>query len=156
MQPLNQRAHTSVQARYPTMVALWFGQLMSIGALVCFSVFLVPETSYPPGTSPSSLLRVVLTALGILLVVGSFVVKRKLLERSVEKQEIALVKKAFVIAVAMCEVSAMLGVIERFVINHRDYYLLFLIAAAGTAFHFPRREHLAAATYKASSSGSTF
>jgi hypothetical protein len=34
--------------------------------------------------------------------------------------------------------------------------LLFLIAAAGTAFHFPRREHLAAATYEASANESTF
>lgn len=156
MQPLNQREHTNVQARYPTMVVLWFGQLMSIGAFFFFSLFLGPETTDKPGTPPSTLLIIALTALGTFLVVVSFAVKRKLLERSVEKQEIDLVQKAFVIAGAMCEVSALLGVLERFLINHRYYYLLFLIAAAGTAFHFPRREHLAAATYKASTSGSTF
>lgn len=156
MQPLNQKAHRSVQARYPAMVVLWFGQLMSIGAFFFFSLFLGPETSDKPGTSPSSLLIVALTGLGTFLVVVSFAVKRKFLERSVEKQEIDLVQKAFVIAGAMCEVSALLGVLERFLINHRDYYLLFLIAAAGTAFHFPRREHLVAASYKASANGSTF
>jgi SNF family Na+-dependent transporter len=156
MQPLNQRVHTSVQARYPRLVVLWFGQLMSIGALVCFSLFLVPEASDIPGTSPGPLVRVMLTALGVFFVVVSFVVKRKFLERSVEKQQIDLVQKAFVIAVAMCEVSALLGVIERFLMNNRDYYFLFALAAVGIAFHFPRREHLVAATYKASANESTF
>jgi len=156
MQPLKQKAHTNVQARYPRMVILWFGQLMSIGALLLFSLFVGPEPGDQPDTSLNSILIIALTALGTFLVIVSFVVKRKLLERSVEKQDIELVQRAFVMAVAMCEMSAMLGVIERFVINDRYYYLLFLIAAAGTAFHFPRPEHLAAATYKASTNGSTF
>jgi hypothetical protein len=156
MQPLNQKAHSNVEARYPGMLVVWFGQLMSIGALVCFSLFFVPETSDIPGTSPGSLLRVVLTALGIFFVVISFAVKRKLLKQSVEKQQINLVQKAFVIAVAMCEVSAILGVIERFLINHHDYYFLFVLAAAGTALHFPRREHLVAASYKVFENESTF
>lgn len=156
MQPLKQKAHTNVQARYPRMVILWFAQLMSIGALLLFSLFVGPETSDQPNTSLNRLLIVALTALGTFLVLVSFVVKRNLLERSVEKQDIELVQRAFVIAVAMCEMSAMLGVIERFVINDRYYYLLFLIAAAGTACHFPRRQHLEAATYKTSANGSTF
>jgi hypothetical protein len=37
-------------------------------------------------------------------------------------------------------VSALLGLLERFLTGNRQYYLMFLIAAAGTAFHFPRRE----------------
>jgi hypothetical protein len=156
MQPLNQKAQTKVQARYPKMVVLWFGQLMSVVALVCFSLFLVPESSDVSGTSPGFLQRVVLTGLGTFLVVVSFMVKRKFLERSVEKQDIDLVQKAFVIAVAMCEMTALLGVLERFLTNHRDYYLLFLIAAAGIALHFPRREHLVAATYKTSLNEQTF
>lgn len=156
MQPLNQKAQTTVQARYPGMVVLWFGQLMSIGALVGFSLFLVPETSGTPGTGPGPLVRVVLTALGTLFVLISIPVKRKLLEQSVEKQRINLVQKAFVIAVALCEVGAIFGVIERFLINHHDYYFLFILAAAGTVFHFPRREHLVAASYKVSSNESTF
>lgn len=156
MQPLNQKTYTKVQARYPKMVILWAGQLMSTVALVGFSLFLVPESSDVPGTSPGFPVRVILTGLGTLLVIVSFVVKRKFLERSVEKQDIDLVQKAFVIAVALCEMSALLGVVERFLINHRDYYVLFLIAAAGIVLHFPRREHLVAATYKASANESTF
>jgi hypothetical protein len=138
------------------MVVLWFGQIISIVALVCFALFLVPVTRDIPGTTAGPLVRVGLTALGTLFVVLSFAVKRKLLATSVQKQQIDLVQKAFVTAVAMCEVSAVLGVIERFLINQRDYYFLFALAAVGIAFHFPRREHLLAATYKASTNESIF
>jgi hypothetical protein len=48
----------------------------------------------------------------------------------------------------MCEVSALLGLLEHFIIGNREYYLLFLLAAAGTALHFPRRSHLASASYR--------
>jgi hypothetical protein len=78
----------------------------------------------------------------------SFAVKQKLLKRSVEKQDIGLVQKALVIACAMCEVSALLGFVERLVIGNREYYWLFLFAAGGIALHFPRRSQLESASYK--------
>jgi hypothetical protein len=59
-----------------------------------------------------------------------------------------LVQPAMVVACAMCEVSALLGVMERFVIGSGEHFLLFLIAAVGIALHFPRRDQLLAATWK--------
>jgi len=84
------------------------------------------------------------------MVVLSFAVKRKLLERSVMNQDVTLVQKALVVASAMCEVAAVLGLVERFTMKGNDYYLLFFVALAGTALHFPRREQLESATYKSS------
>jgi NADH:ubiquinone oxidoreductase subunit 2 (subunit N) len=139
---------SNLDKRYQTLVVLWFALLMSIGMYFLFSVFVAPGLSTELRNPPSSLLIVALTALGTFLVIVSFAVKRKLLERSVEKQDVSLVQKALVIACAMCEVSALLGLLERFVIGNREYYLLFLLAAAGTAFHFPRRSQLESATYK--------
>ncbi len=139
---------SNLDKRYQTLVTLWFALLMSIGMYFLFSVFVAPGRSNEVGNPPSSLLIIALTALGTLLVTVSFPVKRKFLERSVEKQDISLVQKGLVIACAICEVSALLGLLERFVIGNREYYLLFLIAAAGTAFHFPRRSQLEAASYK--------
>ena len=55
-----------------------------------------------------------LTALGTFLVIVSFAVKAKLFERSVERQDVSLVQKGLVIACAMCEVSALLGLLEHF------------------------------------------
>jgi hypothetical protein len=139
---------SNLDQRYQTLVTLWFALLMSIGMYFLFSVFVAPRSSNEAGNSPTSLLIVALTALGTLLVIVSFPVKRKFLERSVEKQDVSLVQKGLVIACAICEVSALLGLLERFVIDNREYYLLFLIAAAGTALHFPRRSQLEAASYK--------
>jgi hypothetical protein len=89
-----------------------------------------------------------LTALGTVLVVISFPVKNKLLERSVEKQDINLVQKALIFACAICEVSALLGLIEFFIVGNREYYLLLALAAGGIALHFPQRSQLEAASYQ--------
>jgi NADH:ubiquinone oxidoreductase subunit 2 (subunit N) len=137
----------NLDKRYQTLVILWFALLMSIGVYFLFSMFVTPEV-HGPGNPSRALLIVVLTALGTFLVVVSFAVKNKFLERSVEKQDIGLVQKGLVIACAMCEVSALLGLLEYFVIGNREYYLLFVVAALGTAFHFPRRSQLEAASYK--------
>jgi hypothetical protein len=53
-----------------------------------------------------------------------------------------------VVACVICEAAALMGVIQRFIVGSRDYYLLFIIAAAGIALHFPKRSHLEAASYK--------
>jgi predicted MFS family arabinose efflux permease len=136
-----------IEGRLRTMRILWFALLMSIGSFFLFSQ-LAPATEHEPGNEPSSLLIVALLIVGILVVVMSFVVKRKVLQRSVEKQDLALVQQALVVACAMCEACGLLGLVEHFLIGNREYYLLFLVAAFGTALHFPRREHLLAAMPK--------
>jgi NADH:ubiquinone oxidoreductase subunit 2 (subunit N) len=134
--------------RHQTLIVLWFALLMNIGVLFVVSAFVAPQIRPEPAAPPRSLLMLTLTAAGMVLVIISFAVKRKLLQRSVEMQDLSLVQKSLVLACAMCEVSALLGLVERFVIGYREYYLLFLLAAAGTVFHFPRRSQLEAATYK--------
>ena len=48
----------------------------------------------------------------------------------------------------MCEVGALIGLFDLLVRHDRYYYVLFAFAALGTAFHFPRRSQLEAASYK--------
>jgi len=134
--------------RYQTMIVLWFALLMSVSMFFLFSLFVTPNIGKEPNNSTRALLIVALTALGTLLVILSFAVKNKILERSVDKQDLSLVQKALVIACAMCEASALLGLIEHFIIGNREYYLLFVLAAGGIAFHFPRRIQLEAASFK--------
>jgi len=134
--------------RYQTMLTLWFALLMSVVIYFVFLQFAAPPIATPSENPRNSLLIVAITALGMMLVLVSFFVKRKMLQRSVEKQDVVLVQKALVIACALCEVCALLGFIERFVIGNREYYLLFILAAVGDLFHFPRRRHLEAASHK--------
>lgn len=133
--------------RYQTMLILWFALLMSVVMYFIFVRIAAPPIANAENPT-NSLLIVGITALGAVLVLVSFVVKRKLLERSIEKQDVGMVQKAMIVALALCEVSALLGVLERFVFGNREYYLLFILAAAGDLLHFPRRSQLEAASYK--------
>lgn len=135
------------------MLTLWFSLFMAIAMYFVFVRFLGPETSNEAETPGNIPLTATITALGAVLVLLSFVVKRKLLERSVQQQRVELVQQALVFACAICEVSALLGVLERFLIDGHAYYLLFLISAMGVALHFPRREQLLSATYKTFQNG---
>jgi len=131
--------------RYQTMLILWFALLMSVAMY-----FVVSQLAPPATAPPNSILTFTLTAIGTFLVGISFVIKQKLLRRSVDEQDINLVQKALVIACAICEAAAVLGLVERFAVSGRDYLLLFVIAAVGIALHFPRRSQLEAASYKSS------
>jgi hypothetical protein len=107
---------------------------------------IVPPVSYRPRNA--SLLIFGLTALGTFLVILSFPVKAKLLERSVETQDVTLVQKALIVACAICEAAGFLALLEFFTVGNREYVLLLLAGAVGIALHFPRRSQLEAASYK--------
>lgn len=134
--------------RYLTMIVLWFALLMSVGMYFVFTLVVTPNISKDLNDSPRALLIFALTALGTFLVVMSFAVKNKLLKRSVERQDINLVQKALVFACAICEASALLGLLEFFIVGNRESYWLLALAAGGIAFHFPRRSQLEAASYQ--------
>ena len=129
------------------MLTLWFALLMSVLMYVVFVQIAAPPIANAENPANSPLI-IGLTVLGAMFVLVSFVVKRKLLDQSVEKQDLAMVQKAMIVALALCEVSALLGLLERFVFGNREYYLLFILAALGDLFHFPRRSQLEAASYK--------
>jgi F0F1-type ATP synthase membrane subunit c/vacuolar-type H+-ATPase subunit K len=150
MTPTNQSTQPNIDARYRTMLTLWFALLVSVGMYFLLVLFMARETINASETPRNTPLIVSLTALGAGLVLLSLVVKQKLLKRSVEQQRIELVQQALIVACALCEVSALLGLVVRFLYNSNEYYLLFLISALGMALHFPRRAQLLSATYRPS------
>lgn len=143
---------TDIDKRYQTLLLLWFALFMSIGLYFVIAWFAGPPMTAETDTPRRSILIATLTAAGTFLVVISFAVKRKYLERSVERQDVSLVQKGLVLGCALCEVCALLGLLERFLVGNHDYFVLFIIAAIGTAIHFPRREQLTSASYKTNSS----
>jgi len=133
--------------RHQTLLILWCAMLMNMGILFLVAFIAAPETN----NSASKVLTLVLAAVAVFLVGISFAVKRKFIERSVDRQDTSLVQKGLILAWAICEVSAMIGLLERFLIGNWDYFVLFLLAAIGIALHFPRRDDLLAASYKTTS-----
>lgn len=138
----------SIDDRYRSMLILWSGQ---IGSVVLF--FVVTQVSTVGEREANKILSFVLAGLATFTAIVSFVVKSKLLERSIEKQDVALVQTAYTTSCALCEFPALLAVVEYFILPGKDYLLLFLVSFVAMALHFPRKSHLLAASYKDPSFG---
>lgn len=134
--------------RYQTMLVLWFALLMSVAMYFVFLLVSNPPLNTGARTQSESILIVIFTMTGAIMVALSILVKNRFIQRSVDQQNVVLVQQGMILACAMCEVSALLGLVERLVIDYAGYYLLFLFAAAGMLLHFPRRRHLEAASFK--------
>jgi hypothetical protein len=139
----------SIDTRYRTMVIIWVAQVMSVVLFFLFTQFVEISTD----RTEKNILSFVLAAVGTFSVIFSFVVKARLLRKSVEKQDPALVQTAGIAARNFSEVPALLAVVERFVLPGREYLLLFVISALAMLLHYPRRSDLLAASYKDPSFG---
>ena len=145
MQPLNQNdLQAKVDTRLRIIRTLWFALLVSVAIYFILTVFV----GRPKDASPNGTLSIALAAMGSLLVVASLPMKWKYLRQSVDAQRIELVQTGYILALALCEVSALLGLLDHFVTGNRYYYLLFIIAACGQLLNFPRRQHVLDACFK--------
>ena len=61
----------------------------------------------------------------------SVVIKKRFLTQSVEQQQLQLVQQGYVIAWAVTEVAALLGLLDFYLTGNRYYFILFIIAACG-------------------------
>ena len=145
-------ANQNVEARYRTMLIIWCAMMMSV-VMYVVTTFIV-QTSEQPGAAPNQVLSFVFAGVGTFTAILSFVVRSKLLQQSVERQDMGLVQTALIIGCALSEVPAVLGIVARFILPGRDYLVLLAISALAMAFHFPRRSNLLAASYKDPSFGS--
>ena len=146
---------TSINKQFQSQLIIWLALLMSVLLYFLLAHFAAPKVDYDPRNSTTRVLVVALTLAAILIVAASFFMRRTLLARSVERQQINLVSQDNIVAYAMCEVIALLGIIECFVIGYTNYYFLMLLAAIGIAVQFPRREHLMAASPRIPFGGAT-
>lgn len=144
----------NIDARYRTMLILWFAQMASVVMFFLFTQF--AGDTETPGVAANILVSFVIAAVATFLAVISFVVRSKLLQRSVERQDPSLVQTALVAGCVLCEGAALLGVLERFILPGRDYLVLLLLGFVTMALHFPRRGNLLAASYKDPSYGARF
>lgn len=127
----------TLQMRHRTLLILWLAMLMNVGVLFSMTVFLLP----PDAAAEKGILRLVFIAVALLLVIASFIVRAKMFDRARELRALQTVHVAFVIAWAMCEASALLGLVEYFTIGSRNL-VLFGLSLLGMALHLPRIEHL--------------
>jgi hypothetical protein len=144
MQTANQNdIEARINTRLRTIRTLWFALCLSVGLYYVFTL-IAGEVK----AAPNPPLSLGLAVAGGLLVILSFPIRNRFLAQSVERQDIAAVQVAYIIGLAVCEIAALLGMLDHYVTGNRYYYLLFIIAGAGELLHFPRRRHLQEASYK--------
>jgi hypothetical protein len=122
------------EARRRGLLLIWGAQLMSL-ALLFFLTYVVE----PAGTGGNHALAWALGAVGFTTFIASFLIKRKLLAQAAAKQRFDLGTTAYVLAFAMCELTAILGFVA-YIITGLSYALhSFIIATTGLILHFPPR-----------------
>ena len=134
----------NVEVRMRTMRTLWIAMIMSVGAYYVFTIFLGRRVD----VEPNSTLFLVFVAIGLSITFISFPIKNKLISQAIEQQHVPLVQQAYILAWAMSEIPALLGLLDFFMTGNRYFYVLFLIAVLAQLLHFPRREHVINASFK--------
>lgn len=146
MNPANPNDPQTIEARIRTIRILWFTMLMSI---VMYFVFTL-VAARREGLEPNPSLSLTLICAAMLMVLVAFVIKSKLLSNALGQQNTGMVQQAYVVAFAINEVAALLGLLDFFLTNDRYYFVLLIIAALGLLLHVPRREHVVNAAFKSS------
>ena len=138
-QPANQNdPQQNIELRLRTMRILWLAMFTSIVLYYGFTFFVTPSEN----TDPDGRLFLILVVIALSITLVSFLIKNKLLSHAVEQQRVQLVQQAYIVALALTEVAALLGLVYFFMTGDRYYPILFVIAACGQLLHFPRREHV--------------
>ena len=142
--PNQGKPQTSIELRIRTMRMLWTGMFLSIVVYYVFLQFVGRSENLVPKPTLS------LTLMGVAVVTTllSFLIKSKLLTKAVDQQEVLMVQQGYVVAWAIAEVAALLGMLDFFATSDRYYYFFFIIAACGMLLHFPRREPVVNAAFK--------
>jgi hypothetical protein len=126
------------------MRTIWIAMFMSIGFYYAFTFV----AKRPENVEPNSTLFLVLVGIAVSTVLISFPVKNKLISQAIEQQHVPLVQQAYIVAWALSEVAALLGLLDFYLTGNRYFYVLFLIAVFAQLLHFPRREHVINASFK--------
>lgn len=125
-----------IDARYRTLLILWFAICMSV------LMFLALTRLASVAAVKNRNLTLALNSLGLLPVALSFLLKQKALAKSVATQRLDLVQSAYVLSFALCESSALLGLVDHFTTGSKYSYLAFVIAGIGLLLHFPQKQNL--------------
>ena len=140
MSPQNQPPPT-VDAALRTSTVLWVAMIVTQGLFVIVARFAAPAATSASDPMPAY----VMLAVAFLAVIASYVVKGKLIAQAAAKQSIQGVVSARIVALAICEVAGILGLLSYFVFSFQYYIVFFVLAVGGMLGHFPRRSEFDAA-----------
>ena len=128
------------------MRVIWIALILNVGLFFVLTLF----AKRPEDVQPNSMLSLILIVIAASTTLVSFLVKSNLLNKAIGQGQVPQVQQAYVVAWAITEFAALLGLLDYFITADRYYYVLFLIAAGGQLLHFPRSEHVVNASFRPS------
>jgi hypothetical protein len=126
------------ELKFRSIRTLWITMFLSIGGYFVFTLIV----GRSEGNTPNDMLFLVFAGIAVSTTLISFPLKSALLKRAIDQQQPPLVQQAYIVAWALTEVAALLGVVAFFLNTNRYYYVLFIIGAVGMLLHYPRREQV--------------
>ena len=137
---LNGPVDTRVDDSYRRLRIIWLAILAAVVA--AFVVTRLTEANFIGG---SPWLFWFFLAIGAANLAVSFYVKQQTLKKAVEAQNLGMAQSAYVVAFAICEAVALLGLVAHLSSGHKFYYFLFVLGGFGVVLHKPQRDDLQAA-----------
>ena len=134
----------NVEVRMRSMRTIWIAMFMSIGFYYAFTFFVTPKGD----GELNSTLFLVLVVISLSITFISLPIRNKLINRAIEQQHVPLVQQAYILAWAISELPALLGLVYFFMTGNHYYYVLFGIAVFALLLHIPQREHVINASFK--------
>ncbi|HEV8590030.1 MAG TPA: hypothetical protein VGQ72_14235 [Pyrinomonadaceae bacterium] len=135
-------AEAKIAARYQVFLILWISMLSSL------FIFLVVTLVIPSSAPFNRLMSFLFLGASVLVVIFSLVLKNHFLKRAMAKQEIQSLMNAYVVGFALCDVAALLGVLDHMSNNSPYFYFAFIVAGMGLLLHFPKKDHVRAILFK--------
>ena len=117
------------------IVIIWAAMLLSVGMY-----FVVMQVMRPQASVSGPMIVNVLTLCSLPPLVASFALKSRLLAKASETKRPEIWRSAHILAFALCESAALMGVLAWFLSGAKQSYLLLLLGAGGMLLHYPRRE----------------
>jgi hypothetical protein len=121
------------------LLILWAALAMSV-----VLYFLLAKFMLRPPEQPNPGLARILAVPGVVALILSVAVKRVFLARAAAQRDSAALRAGYLIALALSEAPAVLGLVIYLTTGWEYSWVLFLIAGAGFALHFPARGAVAA------------
>ena len=137
-----QQVEAQVEARHKVFLILWFALFVSVMLLLVLALFAGGKGL------PNPTLSYALLSVGSLIVLGSFLLKQQLAQKAINNNDIAALQSAHIVALALCESAALIGLFDRFVTASSTSWFLFGISALGILLHFPKKDQIRAVSYK--------
>ncbi|HEY0078453.1 MAG TPA: hypothetical protein VGB73_07380 [Pyrinomonadaceae bacterium] len=147
----NRPAGENSDSRYRNLMLIWIAQLMSFAFLS-----LLPMLVGKPidAADADDTLRQIFFAIGVTTLILSFVLKRRMLSRAIERQDARQVQAGYILAFALCEMTGLSGVLIHLTKGATSiYHLLLALGWFGLLLHWPRRSHLTDASFKSGGFG---